>query len=77
YVGRELVLTTAIGILIGLPLGAFMGYRIILLLENTSCFDRNIYYLGGLIAAGVTAFFSFVIVQTALRKVKDLKLTDI
>ena len=77
YVGKELILTTAIGILLGLPLGAFMAYKIILLLENTNCFDRSIYYPGGAFAAAVTALFSFLIAQSALAKVKDLKLTDI
>ncbi len=77
YVGKELILTTTIGILLGLPLGAFLGYKIILLLENTNCFDRSIYYPGAAIAVAVTALFSFLIAQSALRKVKDLKLTDI
>ena len=77
YVGKELIVNTAIGILLGLPLGGIMAYRIILLLENINCFDRSIYYLGGLIAAVVTAIFSFFISQSALRKVKDLKLTDV
>ena len=77
YVGRELIVTTIAGILIGIPLGIFMAYRIILLLENINCFDRSIYYPGCLIAAGVTAIFSALISASALRKVKDLKLTDI
>ncbi|MEE3408605.1 MAG: FtsX-like permease family protein, partial [Erysipelotrichaceae bacterium] len=77
YVGKELIVNTAIGILLGLPLGGIMAYRIILLLENINCFDRSIYYPGGLIAAVVTAIFSFFISQSALRKVKDLKLTDV
>ncbi len=77
YVGSEMVATTVAGILLGLPLGSFMAYRIILLLENINVFDRRIYWPGWLLAALTTAAFSFIISRQALKKVKDLKLTDI
>ncbi|MBQ9424829.1 MAG: hypothetical protein IJU42_02690 [Erysipelotrichaceae bacterium] len=77
YVGREMVMTTLIGIIIGLLAGSYIAYRIILLLEMINCFDRRVYFLGWLFAAAITGLFSALISAQALRKVKHLKLTDI
>ncbi len=77
YVGREMIMTTLIGIIIGLLAGSYIAYRIILLLEMINCFDRRVYFLGWLFAAAITGLFSAFISAQALRKVKHLKLTDI
>ncbi len=77
YVGREMIMTTLIGIIIGLLAGSYIAYRIILLLEMINCFDRRVYFLGWLFAAAITGLFSALISAQALRKVKHLKLTDI
>ena len=77
YVGREMIMTTLIGIIIGLLAGSYIAYRIILLLEMINCFDRCVYFLGWLFAAAITGLFSAFISAQALRKVKHLKLTDI
>ena len=77
YVGREIVLTTLGGILIGIPLGAVLAQRIIIILEGINCFDRALYLPGLLIAAVVTALFSLFVGLWALRTVRTLDLTDV
>ena len=77
YVGWELFATTAAGILLGIAAGSVIGRRIIILLENINCFDRRLYYGGWLIAAAVTAGLSFMISAIALRKVRQMKLSDL
>jgi len=77
YVGREMILTTVLGILLGIAAGSALAYRIILLLENINCFDRRLYYPGWGIAAAVTALLSLLISMFALRKVRRLSLTDV
>ena len=77
YIGREMILTTFLGILLGIAAGAAVAFRIILLLENINCFDRRLYYPGWGIAACVTALLSLMISLFALRKVKKLSLTDV
>ena len=77
YVGREMILTTVLGILLGIVLGATLGLRIVIILESINSFDHSLFFIGWLIASGITAVISTVISMIALRRIKGLKLTDI
>lgn len=77
YVSREMYLTSILGILFGWLTGAALGRHITILLENEAVYERGIYLPGWLIAAAVTMLFTVIINRLSLRKVKDLKLTDI
>ena len=78
YVSRETILTTAIGLLLGIAGGAAMAYRIVRLVElSFQQFDRSVNWIGLFLSAAITLGFSLVINAYALRKVKHLKLTDV
>ena len=78
YVSRETVFTTSLGILLGLAAGSFVSYRIVRALEQSFMqFERGICFSAWLYAAAITAFFAVIVNVIVLRKVKDLKLTDV
>ena len=77
YLNTETIITTTIGILLGIGVGALMGYIVIRFIEMPHAqFVRDPYWLGWLISAVITAAFSAAITAFGTRKVKDLKLTD-
>lgn len=77
YVGRENVVTTSAGIVLGIVLGALMAYSIVQSLEQSFVqFDRNVSLLAWLLAAAVTFLFSAAVNFIVLRKVRKLNLTD-
>ena len=47
------------------------------MIENNAVYDRRIYLLGWVYATIITLVFTVIIINLSLRKVKDLKLTDI
>ncbi len=78
YLNTETVITSVIGILLGIGVGALMGYIVIRFIEMPHAqFVRTPYILGWLISAAITAVFSIVINAFGTRKVKNLKLTDV
>ena len=78
YVLREMVVSTALGIVLGLGAGALLGYRVIRLLESASVrFMRGVQWEAWLLAALITVVFAVAINAAALRKVRYLKLTDV
>ena len=78
YVTRETVITTILGIILGLIFGSAFGYRIVRALEQSFYrLERSICFSGWLYAAIMTVFFTVIVNIIALRKVKDLKLTDV
>ena len=78
YVTRETVITTILGIVLGLAAGSVIGYRIVRALEQSFFrLERGVCFPGWLYAAAMTVFFTVVVNVIALRKVKDLKLTDV
>ena len=78
YVLRETVATTALGILLGICLGAVLGYAIVRTLEQPFIqFDRSFSMSASLIGMGMTVLFTVIVNAVVLRKVKDLKLTDV
>ena len=77
YLNTETIITSVIGILLGIGIGALMGYIVIRFIEMPHAqFVRDPYLLGWLISAAITAAFSAVITAFGTRKVKDLRLTD-
>ena len=77
YLNTETIITSTIGILLGIGIGALMGYIVIRFIEMPHAqFVRDPYLLGWLISAAITAVFTVVITAFGTRKVKDLKLTD-
>ena len=78
YVGGESVLTTCLGIIVGLVLGSVLGYLIIRFLEQVQFgMIRHVSFSACLYSALLTGLFSLIINLIALRKVKHLKLSDI
>ncbi len=78
YCLRETVVTTAIGIVLGIGLGAWIGYQIVRSLEQSFMqLDRSVSVLAWLIGAALTAAFAVIVNAIALKKVKTLKLTDL
>ena len=78
FVSLELIVCTVIGIVLGLLFGSGLGYRIISLLEGANLgFIKAVQFESWGIAAGFTILFTVLISAWALRKVKNLKLTDV
>ena len=78
YVAREAVVTTMAGILLGIGVGAVCGYLILRFVEHPGVgFYLAPSLSAWLCSAGITALYSIGIYAFSLRKVKDLKLTDI
>ena len=78
YVMMETIVTTAIGIVLGLGIGSVMGYNVLTGIETSYMrFVRTPSLISWLLSAAITAFFTFGINAIALRKIKHLKLTDI
>lgn len=77
YLNIETIITTALGIVLGIAVGALMGYIVIRFIEMPHAqFVRTPFILGWVISAAITAVFSILINAFGTRKVKDLKLTD-
>lgn len=78
YLNTETIITSVIGILLGIGIGTLMGYIVIRFIEMPHAqFVRTPYVLGWLISAAITAVFSIAINMFGTRKVKNLKLTDV
>lgn len=78
YVAREAIVTTIIGILLGIVVGAVFGYMILRFIEQRNAgFYLTPHLSSWLYSTGITALYAIGIYSIALRKVKDLKLTDI
>lgn len=78
YASRESFVTTALGIILGLGLGALLGYLILRFLEQPHAgFDHSVSIFSILLSAGITGIFAFAINAFGFRKVKTLSLTDI
>ena len=78
YVAREAVITTALGIILGIALGTGVAYTILGFLEQRQAgFVLTPSPSAWLFSALITALYSFVIYSIALKKVRYLKLTDI
>ncbi|MBE6529518.1 MAG: FtsX-like permease family protein [Ruminococcaceae bacterium] len=78
YILRETVLTTILGILLGIAAGAGAGYSIVRTLEQSFLqLKRSPDILAWGIAAAITVLFTIIVNAIALRKVKNLRLTDV
>ena len=78
YVAWDLVVTTLAGIVLGLIAGHFLGLQVLPVTEGPYMrFVHDPDLRTYLYAALITAGFSLLVSSTALRRVKDLKLSDI
>ena len=78
YVTRETVFTTTLGILLGLAAGSCVGYRIVRAMEQSFIqLERGVCFPAWGYAAAMTVLFTVIVNVIALRKVKNLKLTDV
>jgi len=78
YVAGESVLTTLLGIILGLGVGSLIAYSIVRFLESAQFgLIRHVSYSAWIYSALLTAVFALIINAIALRKVKHLKLSDI
>ncbi len=78
YVTRETVFTTILGILLGLAAGSYVGYRIVRAMEQSFIqLERGVCFPAWGYAAAMTVLFTVIVNIIALRKVKNLKLTDV
>ena len=78
YVAWDLVITTLAGIVLGLVAGHFLGLQVLPVTEGPYMrFVHDPDLRTYLYAALITAGFSLLVSSTALRRVKDLKLSDI
>ena len=77
YSASELIITTVLGILLGVPLGAQIGYRVIRLTEQSFLqMDRTLDIRSVIFSALITAVFALIINGRALSRIRDLKLSD-
>lgn len=75
YLLREIAVTTAAGIVLGVAAGAFMAYHILRSLEQTFVqFDRSVSLPAWALGAGIAILFAVVVNWLVLRRVKDLNL---
>ncbi len=77
YLLREIIPTTAVGIVIGVAVGAIMGYGILRSMEQAFVqFDRSVSFAAWGLGAGIAILFAAIVDRIVLRKIKRLKLTD-
>lgn len=78
YLARETVITTVTGIILGIAGGSALALQIIRSMEKPSMqLIREPDFLAWALAAVITALFTFIINFIVMRKVKDLRLTDL
>ena len=78
YLLREIAVTTAVGIILGIAVGASMAYYILRALEQSFVqFDRSVSIPAWILGAGITLLFAGIVNWLVLRKIKHLKLTDL
>ena len=78
YVLRETVITTVLGIALGIAFGSYISYRMIRSMEQPFVqFERGLSPKAWLLGTVITVFFAVVINTAALHKVKRLNLTDV
>lgn len=77
YILQETVVTTVVGILLGIGMGSVVAYSIIRTLEQSFFqFYRGVDPVAWTVGTVVTILFTVFVNAVALRKTKDLKLTD-
>lgn len=78
YITREAIITSAAGVLLGTFVGILLFRTLMPALgKSYTLFIMTPNPLAILIAAAITIFFTIVIYRIALRKIKDLKLSDV
>ena len=77
YLLREIIPTTAVGIIVGIGAGAVMGYSILRSMEQSFVqFDRSVSFVAWGFGALIAIVFAAIVDWIVLRRIKGLKLTD-
>ena len=77
YLLREIIPTTAVGIIVGIGAGAVMGYSILRSMEQSFVqFDRSVSFVAWGVGALIAIAFAAIVDWIVLRRIKGLKLTD-
>ncbi|MBQ4304904.1 MAG: hypothetical protein II774_10490, partial [Lachnospiraceae bacterium] len=72
------VLTTILGILLGIGEGSAVAYRIVRAMEQPVIqLDRSVSCVAWIMGAVITLVFTVLVNWAVLRKVRNLKLTDV
>ena len=78
YAATELIITSVLGIVIGLLAGAGLSYLITRLVEQSFLqMVRTVDWRSVVFSALITALFSLIINAYSLRTIKNLKLSDV
>jgi ABC-type antimicrobial peptide transport system permease subunit len=78
YLAKEAILTTMIGLALGVIVGSLLSPFAIKMLEPADLqFDRSYHVTAWILAAGIEGVFALIIYSSIFRKIKDLNLKDI
>ena len=78
YLARETIVTTVLGLTLGVLAGSLGNELVMRLLEQPDVqFIRTINPLAWIIAVGLESFFAIIIYSTAFRRVKHLNFREI
>ena len=71
-------ITTLLGILLGIGMGAGIAYKITRAMETVFVqYDRSVCLPAWAYGAAITVLFTLLVNVVVLRQIKDLKLTDV
>ncbi|MBQ3428510.1 MAG: FtsX-like permease family protein [Mogibacterium sp.] len=78
YLTREAVLTTVVGLALGVLVGSLLTPYAVRILEPADLqFDRSYHAISWIIAGGIEGLFALIIYSTVFRRVKHFNLKDI
>jgi putative ABC transport system permease protein len=78
YLARETIVTTGMGLLLGIVFGVmFVGYMVKQLEAAGVFFYREPYVLGWILSVAISSLFALIINSIAFKKIWDVPLTDI
>ncbi len=78
YLTREAVLTTVVGLAVGVLVGSLLTPYAVRILEPADLqFDRSYHSISWIIAGGIEGLFALIIYSTVFRRVKHFNLKDI
>ena len=78
YVLTDIVVCTVVGVIAGVVLGLILAYRVIVLTEGAGLhFVKDVQPGALVLSIGLTLLYVFLVTFWAMRRIKDLKLSDL
>lgn len=78
YVLTDIVVCTVVGVIVGVVLGLILAYRVIVLTEGAGLhFVKDVQPGALVLSIGLTLLYVFLVTFWAMRRIKDLKLSDL